>query len=159
MDTETAVKLLAQATAGSSMKPRGPGGGTVRNVNLVMGALGMGRAGRAPTLVLLGNYCEDQQAARMAQVWLLRWAWLAWLHSAPAGTRVTVRLMKALVKLAWLQHTRQNWRNASLADQAKFLGVNHQTFKAHFQDHLRRCRAELQYQEASALGRLAQAFG
>ena len=144
--TDRVAKLLAKVTAGTTLKPKGSGGGTVSNVNLVMGALGMGRAGRPATLVLFAHHCDDDRARAMLTAWLQRWAWITWHSAGDPRAMVSVDQVNSLAAMAVDLHTIPGTRK-NLKEMAAILGVNHQTFTRKYRRHLDRCLAELQYLE------------
>jgi hypothetical protein len=158
--SENIAKMLAQVTAGSTIKPNIGGGGSVRTVNMVMGALGMGKAGRAGTLILLANYCEDESARRWAEGWLARWSWITWLKVGDPDANISVNQMKKLVSVALGQHIDpEAGRRTSLKAIAELVGINHQTYSKKYRRHFQRLKAEIAYQEAEAISALHRHLG
>ena len=96
--TDRVARLLAKVTAGSP--PGDGGGGSIRTVNEVMAAMGMGKAGRIGSMILLANYCDDNDSRRWAEAHLVRWAWLTWLMVAPPDITTTTGQMARLVSVA-----------------------------------------------------------
>lgn len=160
---ESTAKLLARATAGAPVNEAAGTsgkGGKARNVNMVMAALGMGKASAPGAQILLANYCEDQVALKLAQAYLVRWAWLAWLQNEPSDTPVTTRQINDLVKMALHHHTNPGpGRSAGIKKMAAAINVNHQTFRKKYKAHYQRIAAEISYLEGQAAARLEKALG
>ncbi len=157
--TDKVARMLARVTAGAPPRDGG-GGGTVITVNLVMGAIGMGKAGRIGTLLLLANYCEDENARRWAEQWLTRWAWLTWLKVCDRGHTVTIGQMQRLVSVALGQYIDpEAGRRTGLKAMAELVGVNHQTYRKKYRAHFHRIQAEISYHESGAIAALMKSLG
>ncbi len=147
-------RLLAKITAGTP-PPDGPGGGSIKTVNEVMAAMGMGKAGRLGSMILLANYCDDTDSRRWAEAHLVRWAWLTWLKVGDKAATVTAGQMTRLVSVAVGQHIDpEAGRRTSLKAVAELIGINHQTYAHKYLDHFKRVQAEIAYQESQAISAL-----
>lgn len=152
--SDKVAMMLARVTAGCPVKDEGPPS-TTSNVNLVMGAMGMGKAGRFGSLVLLANYCDDEAARRWAEGWLARWAWVTWFKVGQGEFTVTTRQITDLAKLALTHHINPALaRQTSIKKAAKLIRVNHQTYRLKYLKHYQRIRAEIAYHESQAIAAL-----
>lgn len=158
--TDRTAKLLARVIPGTAFKQAAGAGGSIETVNLVMAAMGMGKAGREGTLILLANYCEDENARLWACQWLTRWAWLTWLKVGAPDTNVTTGQMQRLAAMALGQHIDpEAGRKTSLKAMAELVGVNHQTFRKKYRRHFHRMQAEIAYHESQAISALERKMG
>ena len=158
--TDHVAKLLARVTAGAPQNMGTGGSGAIETVNKVMGALGMGRAGRPGTLILMANYCEDDSCRRWAEQWLVRYAWIGWLKTADPSVSVSTGQMARLVSVALGQHIDpEAGRRTGVKVMAKLIGMNHQTFRIKFRDHFQRIKVEITTQENMAIAALVEHYG
>ena len=157
--TDAVAIMLARVTAGAPMN-EGGGGGSINTVNHVMAALGMGKAGRLGTLILLANYCDDDNCRIWAEQWLIRWAWIAWLKVGDPAATVTTGQMGRLVSVALGQHIDpEAGRRTGVKAMAQLVGVNHQTFRKKYRRHFHRIQAEISYHESGAIMALVTHLG
>jgi hypothetical protein len=153
------ARLLAAVTAGKTMDrmPGGQGGGNTMNV---LAALGMSKASAWGVAIVLAKYTQDKRAEKEARLTTIRWAWLAWLRTAPADQSVTIHQVQALAELAVTHHLNPAKRRAAtIRGMARKLGVHHQTFRAKFKRQYQAAFQELQYQEESAIRAMLRKLG